>query len=123
MYTDVAGATACTISPAGYYTVLGTNTPVMCPTGTWSVAGSQGCHECPAGYGCTNNNQNQNGQNSPQMIPCTQGSYADLPNQVACKICPAGFFCLHETIGACPAFKYSIAGWGFCLFSPAGYYL
>lgn len=57
------------------------------------------------------------------MYKCERGTYALNYNQITCDICEAGDMCDGEQKSACPTYKYSYSGWGYCLFAPAGYYL
>jgi hypothetical protein len=116
--TASTGQLGCTPADPGYYITIGTamTTPTVCPSGTWSAGAAMSCHECPPGYICPSTVQ-------PEMEKCTIGTYNLLWNQVVCMTCEAGFYCDGESRGACPTYKYSYSGWGFCKFAPQGYYL
>ena len=80
--------------------------------GFWSVPGQSLCSECDPGYHCTFPATAPNptkdlcpagGFCSPasRFIPCPAGTYNNLPGGVSsasCKACPAGHYCLQETV-------------------------
>ena len=116
MYQPNSGQTECIIAPAGTYIQYGQTSPTTCPSGTWSAGASEACMECPPGYICPD-------KTKPLIIPCLRGTYNLLWNQVSCVTCEAGYQCVGEQRSACPTFRYSLSGWGYCLPSPAGYYI
>ncbi|XP_062603182.1 uncharacterized protein LOC134264959 [Saccostrea cucullata] len=77
----------------GYYCVSGVDkaNPLMlndsqCPTGTvHPIIG----HQCPTGHYCP--------EGTEYPIGCPAGSYQDLSNEKACKMCPVGYYCYANT--------------------------
>ena len=112
------GQVECTPAPAGKYIQYGWLAAQIadCPTGTWSLGGALACHECPPGYICPS-------KVKPAMEKCIRGTYALNYNQITCDTCEAGYMCEAETRIACPTYKYSHSGDGFCRFTDPGYYL
>ena len=101
-YNDNRGATSvanCTACPEGFYCPLRGNTSssaIPCPARFYCPAGTAQPYEysCPPGHYCPGNNS--------APLPCGDGLFQDMPQQLDCKTCPAGYRCSNGTIVPLP---------------------
>jgi len=116
--------------PKGYYCPAATPVPIGCPTGTYNPelgrAHPSECQSCPAGSYCTYAAPNvtgpcdpgyycPNGSSGPRQFPCPPATYNPLygaESVEACRVCPAGYYCLSGTAvpADCPRGYYCISG-------------
>ena len=102
----------CSKCPPGHECPHADRLPRPCPVGFWSAGGQRFCAECEPGFHCTfpateatpiKDLCPAGGYCSPasRFIPCPAGTYNNLPggtSSVSCKACPAGHYCLQETV-------------------------
>ncbi|XP_075892173.1 uncharacterized protein LOC142895201 [Nelusetta ayraudi] len=81
----------CLSCPAGLLCVTrGLSFPSqMCPAGSYCPGGGSGGRQ--ASILCSPGNKCPPG--SERQVPCSPGTYQDLPGQAQCAECPAGYYC------------------------------
>ena len=90
--------------------------PSICLKGTYSTAGKTACTNCSKGFKCPSDGM-------VAQIACKNGTYANQPMSIECKICPAGYTCPNADQDPleCKSGTYSLEASSECNICPAGY--